>query len=140
MNSFEKQYTGGEQPENKEKELTPKERFEGVVKNFEAVLVSKKKSSKKIQDFRNLDQGNQALVLENFKTLTLGAIKEKAIEETRAEIAEAGFAGKIWHGIAKNYYTARAEKVTAENMLSGGIGMHRDALSELCRQAKESDS
>lgn len=126
------------QPKEIPEEETVEEEPSLVEKDFENVFKIKPEELDSISGFDELSAGQQSLVLKNFKELTLKAIKGGAIEEVKVETAEAGFWGKVRHGAFRKYYSAKAEKLNADKILNAGIDLHREALTELVRQTKES--
>ena len=91
-----------------------------------------------IEGYNDLAGGQKYLVLDNLRQITLGRIKEEAIQKTRDETEDAGFGTRMWHGIFKNYYTARAEKESAQELMKGGIETHGEMLADLVYKTKES--
>ncbi|GEM_PF-6773502 len=96
-----------------------------------------KSDLEKIEDFESLTGGQQMLVLESFRQLALGKIKEDALGKYKQEIKESGFFSRIKMGITKKYQIALLEKTTAENFVSRGIGSHKEILDQLTKATKE---
>lgn len=92
---------------------------------------------KNIEGFDKLTKGQQLLVLENLKQLTLGRIQEEAAEKYKTNTVEAKFLGRIWQNITKNYQIAKLEKASAENIKKGGLEVHGETLRQLTKGIKE---
>lgn len=119
-------------------EQKPEENPEKELSDFEKLFNLKPEELDSIPGFDELSEAQQLLAFRNFKELTLQAVEEKAIEQVREETAKAGFLGKVWHGAFRKYYLAKAEKLSAQEILKGGFAVHGEALAEVVRQTKES--
>ncbi|TSA44359.1 hypothetical protein D4R51_03970 [bacterium] len=135
--------------ENQEKELSAA----SIERRFEKTFNIKREELESLERFNDLSLGQQALVLENLKQITLGRIEEEAVDryskgttekvaKYTAAAADAKFFGKIWHriqaittsgwrGALRGFYVAREEKRTAEEILHGGMATHGDTLKFL---------
>lgn len=124
-------------------------RRERVAKAFEEGFGIKNEELEQVEGFRDLSPGQQALVLENLKQITLGRIQDEGLtkfrEESKGKILgrswklwkkeevefQSQFVGKVWRNLFKGYYAGRAEKATAEEIVKGGLKTHGDILKEL---------
>jgi len=131
---FSTKETAGKNDEAAEEKKEEEFSAASIEREFEKTFNFKEEDLETIPDFRELSEGQQSLVLKNFQELTLKAIEEKAIEKVRDEAAQTGFMGRVWHGVFRKYYSAKAEKLSAKEILSGGIEMHRGALADLVSQ------
>lgn len=91
----------------------------------------KKEDLEKIEGFNNLTIGQQLLILENLKQLTLGRVQEEAHGKYQKEMAGSRWGGRMWKGITKKYQIAKAEKEKAEEIYKGGIKIHKEVLQQL---------
>ncbi len=105
-----------------------------------------------IEAFQSLSLGQKALALENLEQSILGEIKESALEGYQSRFAKmtgknegvsrfnlhnVGVLGKnIWLGITKQYQIAKIEKARSEELLSGGLDMHKEVLTKLAEGLK----
>jgi len=86
--------------------------------------------------FEKLSEGQQLMVMENLRQITLGRIQEEA--EGRVEgkdkdtLDKRGrVLGSFWNFVSKHYRTAQAEKDLAFEGLRGGMGRHGEILRSL---------
>lgn len=91
-----------------------------------------------VPGFKDLGEDRKEMVLENLRQITLGRIQTEAVADVREKTAEAGFLGKLWRGIFKNYYSAEAEKRTAKEIMGGGMETHGEILKDLVQKTAES--
>lgn len=91
-----------------------------------------------ISGFEELSEGQQQLVLENFRKLTLSRIKEEGIGEYREDKANSGAMAGMWKGFMSSYYKNKHITETGKELLSGGIDMHKAALADVVQSTKES--
>ena len=91
----------------------------------------------KLEGFDELSEGRQVLILENLRQLTLGRIQEQAQEEYEKGKSGANFLGKIRRSITKEYQIAKQEKITKEELMKGGMGVHGDVLKDLIKRAAD---
>ncbi len=122
--------------EQESKPRTAAERQERTIQDFEKQFGVKKEKIESIEGWGSLSPGQQALVLENLRQVTLGRIQEEGFAKTQKETAEAGFLGRMWRGVFKKYYAVKAEKATAEEIMSGGMKTHGAALEQLVKGMK----
>ncbi|MEA1962819.1 MAG: hypothetical protein U9M94_01110, partial [Patescibacteria group bacterium] len=105
--------------ENKEKE---KEIVKEVIDYFKNDLAINKKELQNIKGFSSLSEGQQLLVLENIKQVSIGRVSREAIAEQKKE--QKGFVskkGKFWQ--IKNDWTDTKEhlKVFSQNIWINGF-------------------
>ncbi len=86
---------------------------------------------RKIEGFGELSKGQQLLVMRNLEQLTLGRIQEEAAKQYKQDTAKAKFLGRIWKRISRTYQIAKLEKRKAEEIVQGGLEVHKDILEEL---------
>lgn len=91
----------------------------------------KKEDLEKIEGFNSLTIGQQLLILENLKQLTLGRVQEEAHGKYQKEMAGSQWGGRMWKVITKKYQIAKAEKEKAEEIYKGGIKIHKEVLQQL---------
>ncbi len=91
---------------------------------------------KTIEGFEKLSEGQQLMVVENLRQITLGRIQEEA--EGRVEgkdkdtLDKRGrVLGSFWNFVSKHYRTAQAEKDLAFEGLRGGMERHGEILRSL---------
>ncbi len=120
-------------------DLEPKQEKEKPNTIFDGFkeLGIKKEELEKMDGFENLSEGQKLLVLENLKQLTLGRIQEEAAESVDKDIAKSNILGKIWKNIGKKFYIAKKEKMTAKELMGGGMGVHGEMLGQLIAGAKD---
>lgn len=90
-----------------------------------------------IEGYNDLADGQKYLVLDNLRHITIGRIKEEAVQKTRGDIENAGFWERAWHGVFKNYHVADAEKESAQELIKGGIETHGAMLTDLVEKTRE---
>jgi len=117
--------------ERKGKPLTATERQEKTFLDLEKQFGIKREELESVEGWNKLSPGQQALVLENLRQVTLGRIQEEGLARTQKETAEAKFLGRVWHGFFKRYYAVKAEKATAEEIMGGGMETHGKVLEQL---------
>lgn len=88
-----------------------------------------------VEGYKDLSPGKRMLLLENFRQLALGRVHEEARDTYKEDVKGAGFLGRIWKGISKKYQIAKQEKVSAEEILAGGMGLHKETLEQLVKGA-----
>jgi hypothetical protein len=123
--------TEGVKPETKE---TEKE--EWVFDEFKEFNIERD-DLEKSKEFNELSRGQQYLVFENLRQLTLGRIQEEAQVKYREKTTEADFLGRLWKGISKKYQIAKLEKATAEQIKEGGWEVHGQTIEQLSKGMKE---
>ena len=109
---------------------------EMVKRSFETLGISEA-DVQSIEGFNDLTEGQQLLVAENLKQLTLGRIQEEAHDELKKETSESRFLGRVWKNMTKLYQTAKYEKKAGQELLRGGLETHGDLLRQLTAEAKE---
>ncbi len=126
------------------KEL-PKEKrkiYPGVPELFKREFGIFEDDLKKVEGFDRLSWGQQRLVFENLKQLTLGRIQEEAIDRADKDAKENKWASgtnwirKGWKAASRKYQIAEAEKKTAEEIVHGGLAVHGEILKQLVEGAK----
>lgn len=133
----EREETSPEAPEavsEKKREDTPETRLRTGFSKFNI----KEDELNTIEGYGDLSAGQKELALLNLEQITLGRVQEEAIDKSRNEIAEAGFAKKIWRGYFKGYYTAKTEKETTKQIMEGGMKEHGELLKDIIQRTKES--
>ncbi|MBP9751947.1 MAG: hypothetical protein KBD19_03740 [Candidatus Moranbacteria bacterium] len=105
--------------------------YDGIAGRFVGEFGIERADLESIWGFDQLSEGQQMLVFENLKQLTLGRIQEEAEKKADREKRESGFLGKIWKSMSKKYQIAKAEKSTAQEIMSGGIRVHGKILEQL---------
>jgi uncharacterized membrane-anchored protein YhcB (DUF1043 family) len=105
--------------------------YDGIAARFVGEFGIERADLESIRGFDRLSEGQQMLVIENLKQLTLGRIQEEAEKKADREKRESGFLGKIWKSMSKKYQIAKAEKSTAQEIMSGGIRVHGKILEQL---------
>ncbi|MDP3043436.1 MAG: hypothetical protein Q8N21_03460 [bacterium] len=108
-----------------------------VIDNFSKEFNINKEDLEQIENFNSLSEGQQLLILENLKQLTLGRIQEESAIKHKKNIAETKFLGRIWQGISKKYQIAKLEKENAEEITQGGMKAHGIVLRQLANGLKE---
>lgn len=81
--------------------------------------------------FSRLSEGQQLLVFENLKQVTLGRIREEADNRVGEEAGESGWAGRLWKAISKKHQIAKAERSAASDIVNGGMHVHGEMLKQL---------
>ncbi|MBU2579117.1 hypothetical protein KKA09_03305 [Patescibacteria group bacterium] len=109
-----------------------------VIEHFGKFNLSEK-DLEKIEGFKNLSKGQQFLVLENFKQITLGRIEEEALKKEKGVLREKGFWGKAGYGIARSYNLAQLKKASKEEILKSGTEQHKEILKQLTKGLKEAN-
>ncbi len=137
-----------EEGENKkETEPTPEhENGEGsaeinarVAERFNEEFNITKEDLQTIEGFAELSDGQQRLVLDNFREMALNRIEEEGVKSFREDRAESGIFSSMWKGFLSSYYKAQAKAEAGERLVQeGGIDMHRGVLSDVVEQTKES--
>lgn len=84
-----------------------------------------------IVGYKELTVGQKALVQENLQQIILGKIKEDAATRGAEEDKKAGFFGRVWRSITKQYQSAKLEKATAQDLQKAGIGEYKDIIEKL---------
>lgn len=115
----------GERPETTEGHIS-----EYVISKFESVGI-KAEHLQEIHGFPQCSEGQQLLVLENLRQLALGRIQEEAEGKVGEEMRSAGWAGKLWKSVSKQYQIAKAEKAVADDIMKGGMAVHGKVLEQL---------
>lgn len=109
---------------------------ESIARKFHETFDIQPDELEAIAGFPELSAGRKLLVLENLKQLAVGRIQNEAQAKYRANTEEAGFLGRLWQGVTKNYQIAKLENVSADQILKSGIAGHGDILEELVEGAK----
>jgi hypothetical protein len=92
----------------------------------------------------NLSEGQQLLVLENLKQLTVGRIQEEAIDRTDEDtkvdtwISGTNWIRKGWRSASRKYQIAKTEKLTQKEIMRGGMAVHGEILKQLVEGALSS--
>lgn len=133
-----------EKIEVEERKDTKKDKKPEVVKEIDIKVIKDfgefniiKEDLEKIEGFNKLSKGQQLLILENLRQLTLGRIQEEASEKYKKDTAETNFLGRIWQAVSKKYQIAKLEKTTAKEIQKGGINIHKKVLQQLVKGIKE---
>ncbi len=84
-----------------------------------------------IEGFADLSEGQQLLVFENLRQIAVGRIQEEAEEQTKKDLQESGWAGRLWKSVSKQYQIAKAEKSVATDIMKGGFVVHGETLRQL---------
>lgn len=98
-----------------------------------------------IEGFDKLSRGQQRQVLENLQQITIGRIREDAVDGQAAEVAEkkanAKFLGKVWIGVkdsfTKKFEVIGREKKMASEIQNGGINEHKAVLLQMVKGMKD---
>lgn len=98
-----------------------------------------------IEGFDKLSRGQQRQVLENLAQLTVGRIREDAIDghkdDIEAQKKNANFLGKVWIGVkdsfTKKFDIVGREKKLAAEIEKGGIEEHKGQLEQMVKGMKE---
>ena len=127
-------------------EMTPEQVISSKLKNLN---IESETLNQEIPDFEFLSAGQKVLALENLEQSILGEIKEEALEDyqsrflktdksvSRLNPQNVGVLGKnLWLGITKQYQLAKVEKAKSEELLSGGLEMHKEVLAKLAEGLK----
>ncbi len=122
-----------EKPESEIKEAKGEEWVLDEFKEFSL----EKEDLENSKEFNELSRGQQYLVLENLRQITLGRVQEEAQVKYREETTEAAFMGKLWKGISKKYQIAKLEKATVEQIKEGGWEVHGQTIEQLSKGMKE---
>jgi len=135
----------GSKPEQKS-EVTPEQVINSKLKNLN---IESANLNQEIPDFESLSAGQKVLALENLEQSILGEIKEDSLEDyqsrflktnkniSRLNPQNVGVLGKnLWLGITKQYQLAKVEKARSEELLSGGLEMHKEVLAKLAEGLK----
>ncbi|HMB65624.1 MAG TPA: hypothetical protein VKO42_02000, partial [Patescibacteria group bacterium] len=115
-----------EQEKEEEKEVSKK-----VAERFKSEMNIKRDQLEDLDGFVDLSEGQQLLVLENLKQLTLGRIEDEASEEFKQDIKTSKFLGKLWKGITKHYQLGKLQEDKGEQILYGGMRTHEQTLRQL---------
>ena len=108
--------------------------------------------AREIPDFNFLSPGQKVLALENLEQSILGEIKGDALENyqsrfskmtgkdegvSRFNLHNVGVLGQnLWLGITKQYQLAKIEKAKSDELLSGGLELHKEVLTKLTEGLK----
>lgn len=90
-----------------------------------------------IPGYNKLSEGHRRMVYTNLEQISLGRVKETALEREREEAAGKGLLKRIVHNAAKKYQIKKQETASAKELAQGGIEVHRAFLTELVRGAPE---
>ncbi len=90
-----------------------------------------------IKGFNELSAGQQLLALRNLEQITLGRIQEQASLKYKENLRQKNSLARIWQGISKAYQIAKLEKLTAAEIVSGGLTAHQELLEQLAKGLKE---
>jgi len=91
-----------------------------------------------VEGFRELTEGQQQLVFENFNQLTLNRAQEDGLEAYEEDLEESSLLKGFWKKTFSNYYKANSEAVMGERLMNEGISLHRDALADIVKNTAES--
>lgn len=108
-----------------------------LVERFKYELNIKKEDLEGIEGFKDLSLGQQLLILENLKQVSLGEVKEEAKAKYDKEISQSGFLGRIRKAMIKNYKILKLEKATAKEIKEGGIEFHKESIGQMIKGIKE---
>lgn len=86
-----------------------------------------------IPEYVRLSPGQQLLILENLRQITLGRIQVEAATEYQEQTAQAGFLGRLWRKFSHNYQLAKLQRQQAEKIMGGGMEKHKDIIIQLAR-------
>lgn len=95
-----------------------------------------------VDGFDRLSWGQQRLVFENLKQITLGRIQEEAIDRADKDAKEdkwmngTNWIRKGWKAASRKYQIAKTEKLTQDEIMRGGIPVHGEILKQLVEGAK----
>ncbi|OGF27596.1 hypothetical protein A2303_02925 [Candidatus Falkowbacteria bacterium RIFOXYB2_FULL_47_14] len=144
----EKEVPGGKRGERKktEEKNEKKEKDSGisdhVFKRLKILGISPEdaKALKEV-GLNKLTEGQQLLVIENLKQLTLGRIQDEAALKYRKNAKEGGqvlgqvkglkWLSKAWQGFSRHYQIAKLEKKSAKEIIGGGLEAHGAILKQL---------
>ncbi len=98
-----------------------------------------------IEGFDKLSRGQQRQVLENLAQLTVGRIREEAVDghkdDIEAQKKNANFLGKVWIGVkdsfTKKFDIVGREKKLAADIEKGGIEEHKGQLEQMVKGMNE---
>lgn len=96
-----------------------------------------KENLEEVKGFKNLEKGQQYLVLENFAQLTLERVQEEAQAGYKENLKNAGFWGKLWQGINKKYNLATLEKQKLKDVEGKSFADHKNILEILTSGIRE---
>lgn len=86
---------------------------------------------KNLPVFSSLSKGQQALVYEGLKQLSIVKIKDEAKRDVKAEISQKKWFGRIIGGLTKKYNIAKKEKENLANVKYGGLAENQASLDDL---------
>ncbi|OGZ15010.1 MAG: hypothetical protein A3J08_01515 [Candidatus Lloydbacteria bacterium RIFCSPLOWO2_02_FULL_51_11] len=132
----------GDEPPKKEGARTESKKESGHAPDELFGITAEEFSS--VEGWGALTVGQQRLVRENLKQITLARVKEESAVRYKEGIAGAREGktlwGRLWEGLKANvtrpYQTLATEKKTAEEFMKGGMEVHGEALSYLVKNAK----
>ncbi len=133
-----------EEPEAQAPEQAPeqekeKEPIDLVYEDFQKNFNVKKEELENIEDFRELDDAQKGLVLENLKQLALANIQKGAIEKFGKEKEEAEWFKRMGMNAFKRFYMAGSEKKVAAETLHGGMAKHGELIREISKNVLDSN-
>lgn len=93
---------------------------------------------KELESFGELSEGQQKIVLDNLRQLTLSRIQAEAAEKLSENNKKRGFISKFWQGaIGNKLQLANLEKEKAIEMGKGGVAIHGETLKQLIKGMRE---
>ncbi|MEK7522612.1 MAG: hypothetical protein AAB569_03460, partial [Patescibacteria group bacterium] len=126
--------------EQKEAEKPKKETFISEKVSTEALknFNIKEGELKGLEGFGELSDGQQKIVLQNLRQMSLSRIQAEAAEKANEDNKKRGFFGKLWQGVIGNKLKlANLEKEKAIEMEKGGVATHGDSLKQLIKGIKD---
>lgn len=93
----------------------------------------------KIKVMEGMNEAQKLIVLDNLEQLTAGRIEEEGLLRYQKEKKEAGFWGKIWKNMGKDYYLGKAKYKTAEELMAGGIETHGKIIEDIAKKIKDNN-
>ena len=111
-----------EEAEKPKKEIFVSEKISNeALKKFNI----KEEELKGLEGFGDLSEGQQKIVLQNLRQMSLSRIQAEAAEKLSEDNKKRGFIGKFWQGITgNNLKLANLEKKKAEELEKGGLAVH----------------
>ncbi len=122
-----------------------KEVPEDILNSYKEKFGINKEDLEGVEGFKDLSRGQQRQVMENLAQLTVGKIREDAIDGHKDDLAEqkknANFLGKVWIGVkdsfTKKFDVVEREKKLASEIQHGGIEEHKGSLEQMVKGMKE---
>ncbi|MEX2369067.1 MAG: hypothetical protein WD552_01580 [Candidatus Paceibacterota bacterium] len=127
-------------PASEDLESAPdaKELAQGVAVRFSEEFSISLDDLETVPGFTELSDGQQRLVLDNFRKLTLSRIEEEGIASYREDKDNSNWLSKIGKGFLSSYYKNKHITATGRELVSGGIDVHREALADVVKNTEES--